>query len=106
MNCHQCKTNKKVNDLVFCGHISIDAKGYSTTCTEKYPRTRTNVEYLALPLLSEIMLLSSLPDLRQDTAGNGLHRFGGTSGRPKPSQVLSAKLARHPSPTCSGIRAP
>merc|ERR1719390_408968 len=28
MNCHQCKTNKKADELVFCGHISIDAKGY------------------------------------------------------------------------------
>lgn len=39
MNCHQCKTNKKIEELVFCGHISIDAKGYSTTCTKRYCRT-------------------------------------------------------------------
>merc|ERR1712098_379389 len=39
MNCHQCKTNKKADELVFCGHISIDAKGYSTTCTKRYCRT-------------------------------------------------------------------
>merc|ERR1711896_102249 len=39
MNCHQCKTNKKVQQLVFCGHVSIDAKGYSTTCTKRYCRT-------------------------------------------------------------------
>jgi len=39
MNCHQCKTNKKIDELVFCGHISIDAKGYSTTCTKRYCRT-------------------------------------------------------------------
>merc|ERR1711964_711604 len=39
MNCHQCKTNKKRADLVFCGHVSIDAKGYSTTCTKRYCRT-------------------------------------------------------------------
>lgn len=39
MNCHQCKTNKKINELVFCGHVSIDAKGYSTTCTKRYCRT-------------------------------------------------------------------
>merc|ERR1711964_821962 len=38
MNCHQCKTNKKTTELVFCGHISIDAKGYSTTCTKRYCR--------------------------------------------------------------------
>merc|ERR1712098_636707 len=38
-NCHQCKTNKKADELVFCGHISIDAKGYSTTCTKRYCRT-------------------------------------------------------------------
>lgn len=38
MNCHQCKSNKKTDDLVFCGHISIDAKGYSTTCTKRYCR--------------------------------------------------------------------
>jgi hypothetical protein len=39
MNCHQCKTNKKIEELVFCGHVSIDAKGYSTTCTKRYCRT-------------------------------------------------------------------
>jgi len=39
MNCHQCKTNKKIDELVFCGHVSIDAKGYSTTCTKRYCRT-------------------------------------------------------------------
>merc|ERR1711964_240461 len=38
MNCHQCKTNKKIEELVFCGHVSIDAKGYSTTCTKRYCR--------------------------------------------------------------------
>merc|ERR1711964_498074 len=38
MNCHQCKTNKKCIELVFCGHISIDSKGYSTTCTKRYCR--------------------------------------------------------------------
>merc|ERR1711964_859658 len=38
MNCHQCKSNKKTDDPVFCGHISIDAKGYSTTCTKRYCR--------------------------------------------------------------------
>merc|ERR1712098_1010591 len=39
MNCHQCKTNKKLQELVFCGHVSIDAKGYSTPCTKRYCRT-------------------------------------------------------------------
>jgi len=39
MNCHQCKTNKRTEEIVFCGHISIDAKGYSTTCTKRYCRT-------------------------------------------------------------------
>lgn len=39
MNCHQCKSNKQADDIVFCGHISIDSKGYSTTCTKRYCRT-------------------------------------------------------------------
>lgn len=39
MNCHQCKSNKKTGEIVFCGHVAIDAKGYSTTCTKRYCRT-------------------------------------------------------------------
>lgn len=41
MTCHQCKNNKPIDRLVFCGHISIDGKGYSTTCTKRYCRKCT-----------------------------------------------------------------
>lgn len=38
LNCHQCKSNKPISELVLCGHININEKSYSTTCTKRFCR--------------------------------------------------------------------